>query len=484
MRLYTDLIPGTVSVDDGEAADLKDGELILDHLEPGRHSIKVAGRSGSAEFSFDVADKTAPQIVPPVAATNAMAVAVSAQDGKAHLLSNLPQLDISIDGKPVGQAGADGLSIDSLGAADHELQVAQANDRQRFVLTYSKAPVLTVFVKSDLNAGFVTINTRQDDVTIIIDNKPYRRKTDHGLIRLPLKVGSHVISVHKDGFADPPPQSLDVVKGQDAELTFDLIPAPVQNLASLQIHGAAPGTAILVDNAQMATANAQGDAAIDDLKTGAHSVELKLDGSIPKKFERNFEAGTPVTIRGTDAVLDKLAAESKPAETPAPTPAEPANTATATAPVDIPGEQVRRGGGFVHYATPKSPGSYSFEAHGKIGGFLKHDKLQWYAGYENSENYVMFSVDGKHATVRAMRSGKAVEVNRVPFDINSDEWVQVYMTVKANGISTKIKTPATDWNDLGTVSSDGRDFTQDKVGFYIPGNDEVAIAHFHFAGHP
>ncbi len=481
VRLYTDLIPGTVSVDDGDPQDLKDGELVLDHLESGRHSIRVSGRSGSAEFSFDVSDKAAPQIVPPIIANNAMAVAVSSQDGKGRVLSNVSQLDISVDGKPAGQAGPDGLALDDLGAADHELQAAQANDRQRFVLTYTRAPALTVFVKSDLNAGFVTINTRQDDATILIDDKPYRRKTEHGLIRLPVKVGAHLIRVHKDGFVDPPPQSVNLVKGQEVELTFDL--EPVKNLASLQVHGAAPGTAILLDNVQVGIANALGEAAVKDINAGEHQVQLKLDGSVPKKFERNFPPGGPVTIAGADAVLDKVVAESKPAQPAAPE-AEQVKAPVAAPPMDIPGEQVRRGGGFVHYNTPRAAGRYSFEAHGKIGGFLKHAKLQWYAGYLNSENYVMFSLDGKHATVREMKDGKGTEISRIPFDANSDQWIQVDMAVKPGSISTRIKTPGSDWEDLGAVTSDGRDFTQDKVGFYIPGNDEVAVAHFHFAGHP
>ena len=486
VRLYTDLIPGTVSVDDGDPQDLKDGELVLDQLEPGRHSVKLSGRSGSAEFSFEVPEHGAPHIVPPIVANNALAVAVSAEDGKGQLLSSAPQLGVDLDGKPDGQAGADGLALDGLGSTDHEVQVSQGNDKQRFVLTYTKAPALTVFVKSDLNAGFVTIKTGQDDATVFIDDKPYRRKTDHGLIRLPLRVGTHSIRVHKDGFIDPPPQSVDMEKGQDAELSFALTPA--QSLASLSVQGAVPGTAILVDNAPAGVVGAQGTASVKDVKPGMHLVELKLEGATPKKLERNFEAGGTVNLTASDSFLERVAADKKAEEPPAavaasqPTPSAAPNTPAT--PVDIPGEQVRRGGGFVHYNTPKRTGNYSFEAHSKIGGFLRHDKLQWYAGYQNSENYVMFSVDGKHATVREMRDGKAAEVHRIPFDANSDQWVQVDMSVKPSSISARIKTPNGEWNDLGTVSSDGRDFTQDKVGFYVPGNDEVAVAHFHFAGTP
>ena len=200
---------------------------------------------------------------------------------------------------------------------------------------------------------------------------------------------------------------------------------PVPNLASLDVRGAAPGTAVFIDKEQAATVGAGGSAKIGNVKSGEHSIELRLDGSIPKKFQRNFQAGEIVSLAGSDVALEKVAVE-KPVEQP---PVASAPSSVPAVSLSIPGEQVRRGGGFVHYNVPRAAGHYSFLAHGKIGGFLKHGKLQWYAGYENSENYVMFSVDGKHATVREMSAGKATEISRVPFNASSDGWIQVDMSV-------------------------------------------------------
>ncbi len=208
VRLYTDLIPGTVSVDDGAPQDLKDGEIILDNLPPGQHSLKVTGRSGNAAFTFDIAEKMAPRVIGLPTASNAMAVLVSAQDGQGRLITNAENSEVSLDGKPAGEVGADGLTLDNLGKADHDLQVTENKDRQRFVLTYTAAPALTVYVKSDPNAGTVVVMTGQDGVDVFINDLPYRRKTDHGQVRIPLKVGEYTIRVHKTGFIDPPPQSV------------------------------------------------------------------------------------------------------------------------------------------------------------------------------------------------------------------------------------------------------------------------------------
>jgi hypothetical protein len=114
---------------------------------------------------------------------------------------------------------------------------------------------------------------------------------------------------------------------------------------------------------------------------------------------------------------------------------------------------------------------------------LKHGKLQWYGAYQNKANYVLFTVDGKHAYVKDVRDGKSTDVGRIPFPVESDEWVQVEMAVKADSLQARVKTPGGDWNDLTPVESDGRDFTKNDVGLYVPQNDEVAVANFRFTGH-
>jgi hypothetical protein len=151
--------------------------------------------------------------------------------------------------------------------------------------------------------------------------------------------------------------------------------------------------------------------------------------------------------------------------------------------MEMDGEQVRKGGGFVAYHVPKVAGHYTFQAQARIGGFLKKGKLQWYAGYEDSQDYVLFTIDGKHAIIREVQNGKSTEVNRINFNVDSNEWVQVDLSIHPGAISARVKTPDTGWNDVGAVSSPGRDFTQNKVGFYIPGNDEIAISNFRFTNH-
>jgi hypothetical protein len=183
--------------------------------------------------------------------------------------------------------------------------------------------------------------------------------------------------------------------------------------------------------------------------------------------------------------LDRLAADSKsviPANPGLPLipPPEIPEIQPATIPVAV-AEQVHKGGGFVPYHTPKAAGKYYFQAHAKLGGVLKRGKLQWYAGYQDPENYILFSLDGKHADVKEVRDGKTLDLGRIPFSAASDQWVEIELAVHADTLQARAKTAGSDWTDLSPVTTSGHDFTKDSVGLYIPQNEEVAVANFRFS---
>jgi hypothetical protein len=475
LRLYTDLVPGTVSIDGNEPQDLKDGELVLDNLDPGQHSIKISGRSGDAAFSYDVAEKLTPRVVGLPSASNAMTVLVSAHAGTARLVTNAEDSDVLLDGKPVGRVGPEGLVLDQLGTADHELQVTQGKDRQRFVLTYTAAPTLTAYIKSDPNAGTAVIVAGLEGADVYINGKLYRRKTERGQIRIPnLNVGEYTIRVHKQGFIDPPPETVQIKKAEETPVEFHLQPVP--EIATLKVKSALPGTMVYLDNELAAAIGPDGLANISNVKPGDHIVELRRDQALPKRFERTFHAGDVAVLSGPDVTLDKAMVENKPVSPP-PTESVP-NPAQS---MQIDGQQIRKGGGFVPYHIPRMPGHYTFTAQVRKGGLFKHGKLQWYAAYRDNQNYVLFTMDGKHATVREVRDGKSTELNRIPFSSDSNDWVQVDLVVRPNSINARVKLPDTEWDELGSASSPGWDFTQGKVGFYIPGSDEIAVANFRFS---
>jgi len=483
LRLYTDLTGGTVTIDDMPAKDLADGELNVDSLTPGTHEVKVESRGGGASFSFALdSDTDVPRVTQISKSTNAVAVLVSVKDGVGRLSTDAAGAKISMDGKPAGDVGSDALVLGDLGKQDHELELTEPQDKQKFILTYTPAPTLTVFVKSDPSIGVVTLSAGVDGVSVFINDLPYKRLTDHGALRIPLKVGTYRIRVHKPGFEDPAEALVEVKKNAEAAVQFHLQAVP--EWAALQIKGAQPGTLAFVDHQMAATVGADGTAKVVNIKPGDHIVELRHDLELPKQLTRPFTAGQTVVLSGSDTLLDRLAADNKtviPAP-PAPaviTPVQPAPLTPAA--VSSAAEQVHKGGGFIAYHTPKAPGNYYFQAHAKLGGVLKRGKLQWYAGYQDSANYVLFSLDGKHAEVKEVRDGKQIDVGKVPFTLGSDEWVQIELSVKSDMLQARAKAGLGDWTDLTPVTAPSGDFTRQSVGIFVPANDEVAVANFRFS---
>ncbi len=484
LRLFTDLSGGTVTTDDQPEKDLADGELEMNSLVPGVHTVKVEGKSGSAAFTFALDnDKEVPRVTQILKSSNAMAVLVSVKNGTGRLITDAEGARVSLDGKPAAEIGSDGMLTLDLGNQDHELEVSAGRDVQKFVLTYTPNPTLTVFVKSDPSTGVLTINVGQDGASIYINDQLYRRVTDHGSIRIPLKVGHYEVRVHLAGFEDPPAEAVDVKKNSEASVQFHLQVVP--QFAALQINGAAPGTSAVIDHLAAATVGADGTAKIFNIKPGDHLIEVRHDQAVPKQFTRTFQAGQTITLSGTDVMLDRIAADNKsvipaaPGPPMIPPPTVPQITPTVAVAA---GEQVHKGGGFIPYHTPKQPGRYYFQARTKFGGVLKHGRLEWYAGYQDKDNYLLFSIDGKHAEVKEFRDGKQYDIGKIPFNVTSEDWVQVEMSVKADAVQARAKSSAGDWVDLSPVHDPGgRDLTKSVVGLFVPSNEEVAIANFRFS---
>jgi hypothetical protein len=55
------------------------------------------------------------------------------------------------------------------------------------------------------------------------------------------------------------------------------------------------------------------------------------------------------------------------------------------------------------------------------------------------------------------------------------------MTVQPNEINARVRAPGAPWQDIGSVPSLGRDFTQGRAGFFVPGNDEISVINFKYS---
>jgi hypothetical protein len=300
VRILTDLDQGKIAFDDQPPADLQEGQFILDNVAPGSHTVKVTGKSGDATFTFDIAEAKPPVVTGPVAARNLIAVLVSSFGNRARVVTNSGPLKLAVNGQAEEDAGPAGVDLKAFQPGVDELVIGDGKDQRNMKESFGPGPMLTAFVKSDLDIGTLIVSTGEDDVRVYLNDKEYRRRTARGQLRIPA-IGKVKVAVYKDGFQIEPAQTADVKKGAEVRLEFKLKALPV--VTTLQIRGGTPGAEVLIDQSNVGTVGADGTFAYNGVAPGDHTIELRRDQYTPKRLQRNFRAGQPVALAGADVTL-------------------------------------------------------------------------------------------------------------------------------------------------------------------------------------
>ncbi len=304
VRILTDLDAGTVTVDDQAPADLQEGQFVIDNVMPGSHTVKVAGKTGEATFSFDIAEAKQPSITGAVNTKNLIAVLVASLGSQAHLVTNNGPMKLTVNGQQEGDAGPGGVDLKTFQPGVDEIVVGEGQDARNMKESFGPAPMLTAFLKSDLNIGTLIVSTGEDGVKVFLNDKEQRRKTVKGQVRIQT-VGNVSVRVAKDGFQQEAAQTTEVKKGAEVRLEFKLKALP--QVAGLQIRGGTPGAEVFVDGSSVGTVGTDGNFTYQTISPGDHAVELRHDGYATKTFRRSFKAGAPVAVSGGEVVLASAA---------------------------------------------------------------------------------------------------------------------------------------------------------------------------------
>ncbi len=303
VRLYTDFTAGKVTFDGAPYGDLQDGQLILDRIAAGKHTIKVTSAANEAQFEFDAQPGRQPVISGPVTAKNTLAILVANASQSTRIHASIPSLKVSIDGNPAGDANPAGLDVNNLQPGDRELSVEDGATKRNLLVSVSAQPTLTAYLKLDINAGSLLISTPgEDEVSAFLNDRPARVKSKNGQMRLPgIPVGTYMVRVAKDGYTPDPPQKIVIAKGQEARVEFKLKMVP--RLATLRVRGAAIGTQVFLDGNPLGAIPASGSLEFAQVAPGEHVVELRRDRMAPKRSPRQFRAGETIELSGPDVTL-------------------------------------------------------------------------------------------------------------------------------------------------------------------------------------
>jgi hypothetical protein len=298
--LLTDLNQGKAVVDDQPPADLQEGQLVLDKVAPGKHTVKVAGQNGEASFSFEMVGGRLPAVAGPVNARNMIAVLVASFGKQARVVTSAGPWKLAVNGQPQSDAGPAGTDLTGFHPGVNEIVVGEGRDERNMSESFGAAPMLTAFLKTDVNAGTLIVATGQDDVRVFLNDKEYRRRTQRGQLRVQT-LGKVAVRVAKSGFQDEPAQTVDVKKGAEVRLQFELKPQP--QFGALEIHGAMAGSEVLVDRKSAGTVGPDGSFSLSAIQPGDHTIELRREQYLPKRLQRSFHAGQAVVLAGADVVL-------------------------------------------------------------------------------------------------------------------------------------------------------------------------------------
>ncbi len=387
--------------------------------------------------------------------------------------------------------------------------------------------------ESGHNVGTLIVVAAQDNARVFLNGKLQRQLTQAGQLRLPnLELKEYVVKVSKSGFQDPPQQTIHLRKGEEAKLVFNLQPQPglaQPRLASLTIQGGAPGTAVLVDQTPVGTVQSDGTLSVSTINPGDHTVELRKERFKPRQLKKHFVAGGAISLAAADVALEAASGELKITFAPADakvalvkgdlltvvTSGVPLNLAAGTytltartadsftrsstlevmagqsrtldlalAPSgmskwDNPGAWkkegdsfIRKGGDFVLYNDGAASSTFVFSAMPAKGRLL-----QWVLNYSDPKNYVLFQMDENNFYRTVIHNGQKTDAIIVPHKGDKKSFRTLHVRVSATEIVHQVK-QGYSWTVLDRCTQPGVNLGLGKFGFYIPGNDEVAVSSF------
>ncbi len=388
------------------------------------------------------------------------------------------------------------------------------------------------------NLGTLLVVAGQDDARVFLNGKLQAQLTQSGQLRISnLELKDYVVQVAKNGFQDPPQQEIRIRRGEEARLIFNLQPQPqpqpVPRLASLTIQGGTPGTSVFVDQLQVGTVQTDGTLAVSSVNSGDHTVELRKERFKPRQFKEHFVAGGTISLAAADAALEAAPGELKITFVPADArvalvkgdllkvissgvplnlaagtytlTARTADGFTSSSTLEVSAGQsrtldlslapsgmsnwddpaawkhdkdsfVHKGGDFVLYGVVPASGTFAFSAM-----LTKGHLLQWVLNYTDPKNYVLFQMDDNNFYRAVIRDGQKTDEIKVADRGDKKSFRTLHIRVSPTELVHQIK-HGDSWTVLDRWTQPGANLSAGKFGFYIPGDDQVALSSFaHYA---
>jgi serine/threonine-protein kinase len=141
--------------------------------------------------------------------------------------------------------------------------------------------------------------------------------------------------------------------------------------------------------------------------------------------------------------------------------------------------RVRRGGNYVVYGAPPSPGTYQFAFQLRRG-----KRAQWVVNYKDPRNHVLYRVEDKEIVRVEVVNGRQNETGKTAHKLANLKEFDVRIVVERNRIRHEFRQGG-GWVTVDEMQSQADDLSAGRFGFLVPGNrlglaDEVAVKDFVF----
>jgi hypothetical protein len=532
IRVSSDTGVGKITFDAQPSIDLQGAQWTLDKLPPGDHTVKFTGPQGDASFVFSTNGNALPALKGAIATRGVLAVIVAGRGDRLHVNCSDPSARVSLDAQTSIAVTDQGADLGPVAPGPHQLTVSLGHDEYKLDVDAGPAPALSTFLQSGQNIGTMLILTGQDKARVLLNGKLQPGSTgQNGQLRIAnLEPGEYTVRVFKSGFQDAAEQKIRIRKGQQGKLNFSLQPIP--HFAALRIQGGTPGAVVSIDQQPVGTVQADGTLSLPAVNPGDHVVELRKDRFRPRQATKHFVAGAVVSLGAAETALDAASGDLKitfSAPDAAVTltragesPIKVNSGAVLTLPpgsyalsarmtnditrsttvevtagqsksIDLPlaptgmakwddpqawksekGNYIHRGGDYVLYNTTSPSGTFVFSAM-----LLKGHRLQWVVNYTDPGNYEMFQMDENFFYRTIVRNG--VKSNESKLPLKADKKSFRTMQIRISPAEVVHQTRNGDaWMVLDKWSESGLNLARGKFGFYIPGNDQVALSNFSY----
>jgi serine/threonine protein kinase len=527
VKVASDNGAGKVTFDDQPAVDLEGAQWTLDKIVPGEHKLKFDAPQGSASFAFTTEAGTVPVVKGPILAKGVLAVIVSNLGGSVHVYASDPAAKLSLDGQAATDMGQDGWQLTQLTPGAHELALIQGGDQYKLDVDAGPTPTLTAFLESGQNIGTLIVVTGEDKARVFLNGQPQKDATRAGQLRISnLEPKEYVVKVSKSGFQNLPEQKVRIRKGEALKVTFNLQPIP--HFGSLAIQGGTPGAQVLIDQAAAGTVQPDGSFTASNISPGDHIVELRKDRFKPKRLQKRFSEGVSMALTPAEASLEATTGEVKITFTPNDASvsltrageasiqvtsggaltlnpgtytlsARTADGLTRTSTVEVVAGQskvldlplgpsgmslwddpagwkqdkdgfIHKGGDFVMYRTSPTGGTFVFSAM-----LQKGRRLQWVLNCVDAQNYILFQMDENNFYRGVIHNGQKSDDVKIPYKSEKKGFHTIQIHVSSTEIVHQTKS-GDNWVGLDKWS--GTNLSAGRFGFYIPGNDQVALSRF------